>query len=59
MIQKGVEIPNTFRMKVKADCFVEYDSEEVLAEIDFDALPKPVTVSPTNPVKWRFWRGIP
>lgn len=41
MIQKGVEIPNTFRMKVKADCFVEYDSEEVLAEIDFDALPKP------------------
>ena len=42
MIQKGVEIPNTFRMKVKADCFVEYDSEETLADIDFDTLPKPL-----------------
>lgn len=42
MIQKGVEIPNTFRMKVKADCFVEYDSEKALTDIDFDALPKPL-----------------
>ena len=42
MIKKGAEIPNTFRMKVKADCFVEYDSEKALADIDFDALPQPL-----------------
>ncbi|MGN0190805.1 MAG: UDP-N-acetylmuramate dehydrogenase [Candidatus Cryptobacteroides sp.] len=42
MVKTGVEIPNTFGMKVKADCFVEYDSEKALADIDFDALPKPV-----------------
>ncbi len=33
---------NTFRMKVKARCFVEYDSVADLVELDFEELPKPV-----------------
>ena len=33
---------NTFRMKVKCACFIEYDSEEELLRLDFDALPKPI-----------------
>lgn len=33
---------NTFRMKVRCGRFVEYDSAADLAELDFDALPKPV-----------------
>ena len=33
---------NTFRMKVKCACFVEYGSVEELASIDWDSLPKPV-----------------
>ena len=33
---------NTFRMKVNARCFVEYDSLADLVELDFEELPKPV-----------------
>ena len=33
---------NTFRMKVRCACYVEYDSAEELAGIDFDSLPKPL-----------------
>lgn len=33
---------NTFRMRVKCACFIEYDSEEELMGLDFDALPKPL-----------------
>ena len=37
-------IPNTFRMKVKCAMYVEIESEEELAALDFDALPQPVMV---------------
>ena len=37
-------IPNTFRMKVKCALYVEIESEEELAALDFDALPQPVMV---------------
>ncbi len=33
---------NTFRMKVKCACYVEYSSVEELAGLDWDSLPKPV-----------------
>ncbi len=33
---------NTFRMNVSCACWVEYDSPEDLAELDFSALPQPV-----------------
>ena len=33
---------NTFRMKVKARAFVEYDSVADLVEIDLEGLPRPV-----------------
>ena len=33
---------NTFRMKVRCACFVEYSSIEELAGLDMDSLPKPV-----------------
>ena len=35
---------NTFRMKVKCALYVEIESEEELAALDFDALPQPVMV---------------
>jgi len=33
---------NTFRMKVRCACFVEYESVEELAALDWDSLPKPI-----------------
>lgn len=33
---------NTFRMKVRCACYVEYESVEELAGLDWDSLPKPV-----------------
>ena len=33
---------NTFRMKVKCACYVEYSSVDELAGLDWDSLPKPV-----------------
>lgn len=33
---------NTFRMKVRCACYVEYDSAKELETIDWDALPKPI-----------------
>ncbi|MCQ2148738.1 MAG: UDP-N-acetylmuramate dehydrogenase [Bacteroidales bacterium] len=33
---------NTFGMKVRCACFVEYDSEEDLRTLDFNSLPQPV-----------------
>lgn len=33
---------NTFRMKVRCACYIEYDSIEDLKSIDFDSLPQPV-----------------
>lgn len=33
---------NTFRMKVSCACYIEYESVEELAGLDFDSLPKPV-----------------
>lgn len=33
---------NTFRMKVKCACYVEYESAKELESIDWDALPKPI-----------------
>lgn len=33
---------NTFRMKAKCACFVEYESAKELEEMDWDSLPKPV-----------------
>lgn len=33
---------NTFRMKVRCACYVEYDNARELETIDWDALPKPV-----------------
>ena len=33
---------NTFRMKVKCACYVEYSSAEELAGLDWDSLPRPV-----------------
>ena len=33
---------NTFRMKVHCACYIEYESVEELAGIDFDSLPKPI-----------------
>ena len=33
---------NTFRMKVKCACYVEYGSVEELAGLDWDSLPRPV-----------------
>ncbi len=33
---------NTFRMKVRCACFIEYDSEEELTSLDFESLPKPL-----------------
>ncbi len=33
---------NTFRMKVKCACFVEYDSVEELVSLDWDSLPRPL-----------------
>lgn len=33
---------NTFRMKVKCACYVEYSSVEELAGLDWDSLPRPV-----------------
>ena len=33
---------NTFRMPVSCACFIEYDSADELAQLDFDALPQPV-----------------
>lgn len=33
---------NTFRMKVKCACYVEYDKAADLLDLDFDALPQPV-----------------
>lgn len=32
---------NTFRMKVKCACYVEYESAAELEKLDFDALPRP------------------
>ena len=40
--QYDLSAGNTFRMKVKCACYVEYDSARELEEIDWDALPKPV-----------------
>ena len=37
-------IPNTFRMKVKCALYVEIESEEELATLDFASLPQPVMV---------------
>ena len=37
-------IPNTFRMKVKCALYVEIESEEELAALDFASLPQPVMV---------------
>ena len=37
-------IPNTFRMKVKCALYVEIESEEELAPLDFASLPQPVMV---------------
>ena len=39
---KDCPIPNTFGMKVKAACVVEYDSAAELAALDWDSLPAPV-----------------
>lgn len=33
---------NTFRMKVRCACFVEYDSPKDLETLDFDSLPQPL-----------------
>ena len=33
---------NTFRMKVRCACYVEYDSAKDLETLDWDALPKPI-----------------
>ena len=33
---------NTFRMRVRCACYIEYESVEELAGLDFDSLPKPV-----------------
>ena len=33
---------NTFRMKVRCACYVEYSSVDELASIDWDSLPKPI-----------------
>ena len=33
---------NTFRMKVRCACYVEYDSAKELEALDWDALPKPI-----------------
>ena len=33
---------NTFRMKVKAKCFIEYDSVADLVDIEFDELSRPI-----------------
>ena len=33
---------NTFRMKVKCACYVEYDSAAELEKLDFDSLPRPL-----------------
>ncbi len=33
---------NTFRMRVKCECFVEYESVQELEGLDFDRLPKPL-----------------
>ena len=33
---------NTFRMKVKAKCFIEYDSIADLVDIEFDELSRPI-----------------
>lgn len=33
---------NTFRMKVRCACYVEYDSAKELETLDWDSLPKPV-----------------
>ncbi len=39
---KDLTALNTFRMKVKARCFVEYDSVADLVDIEFEELAKPV-----------------
>ena len=36
---------NTFGMKVKARCFMEYDSVADLVDIEFEELARPVTIS--------------
>ena len=43
-IEKNYDLSgqNTFRMKVKCACYIEYESVEELAGIDFDSLPKPI-----------------
>lgn len=33
---------NTFRMRVKCACYIEYDTQWDLEEIDFDSLPRPL-----------------
>ena len=33
---------NTFRMKVRCACYIEYENVEELAGLDFDSLPRPV-----------------
>lgn len=43
-IEKNYDLSalNTFRMKVRCACYVEYESVEELAALDLDSLPKPV-----------------
>ena len=33
---------NTFRMKVRCACYIEYENADELAGLDFDSLPKPI-----------------
>ena len=33
---------NTFRMKVRCACYVEYDSVDELTALDWDSLPRPL-----------------
>ena len=33
---------NTFRMKVRCACYIEYENADELASLDFDSLPKPI-----------------
>lgn len=33
---------NTFRMKARCACYIEYESAKELEEMDWDSLPQPV-----------------
>ena len=43
-IEKNYDLSgqNTFRMKVKCACYIEYESVEELTGLDWDSLPKPI-----------------